>query len=139
MIDLLDVFIRVMLVGIVLISVMNVMIMAVYERIREIGAIAAIGTPPRSILALFLCEGLILGVVGTVIGVVLSLGIIYGLNVWKIAFSFGQQQGLLLAPSIALGDVIATAVMVVAVAILASLQPAWKASRMDPISALRHV
>jgi len=126
-------------VSIVLVSVMNVMVMAVYERIREIGAIAAIGTPPRSILTLFLCEGLILGVVGTVIGVALSLGIIYALNVWKITFSFGQQQGLLLAPFIAPGDVIATAVMVIAVAILASLQPAWKASRMDPIAALRHV
>ena len=65
MIDLLDVFIKVMLVSIVLISVMNVMIMAVYERIREIGTISAIGTPPRRILALFLTEGLLLGVVGT--------------------------------------------------------------------------
>ena len=139
MIDVLTLAIKIMLVSIVLVSVMNVMVMAVYERIREIGAIAAIGTPPRSILALFLSEGLILGVVGTVIGVALSLGIIYALNVWKITFSFGQQQGLLLAPFIAPGDVIATAVMVIAVAILASLQPAWKASRMDPIAALRHV
>lgn len=50
-----------MLVGIVLISVMNVMMMAVYERIREIGTIAAIGTPPRRILGLFLAEGLASG------------------------------------------------------------------------------
>ena len=139
MIDVLTLAIKIMLVSIVLVSVMNVMVMAVYERIREIGAIAAIGTPPRRILALFLSEGLMLGVVGTVVGVVLSLGIIYALNVWKITFSFGQQQGLLLAPSITLQDVITTAIMVVAVAILASLQPAWKASRMDPIAALRHV
>ena len=47
-------FIKIMLVSIVLISVMNVMMMAVYERIREIGTIAAIGTPPRRILSLFL-------------------------------------------------------------------------------------
>jgi hypothetical protein len=69
MIDLLDLFIRVMLVGIVLIAVMNVMMMAVYERIREIGMIAAIGTPPRRILALFLAEGCCSGVAGTAIGV----------------------------------------------------------------------
>ena len=139
MIDVLTLAIKVMLVSIVLVSVMNVMVMAVYERIREIGAIAAIGTPPRRILALFLSEGLLLGLVGTVIGVALSLGIIYALNIWKITFAFGQQQGLLLAPSITIRDVITTSVMVVVVAILASLQPAWRASRMDPITALRHV
>ena len=73
MIDLLDLFIRVMLVGIVLISIMNVMMMAVYERIREIGTIAAIGTPPRRILGLFLAEGLLLGLIGTAIGTAASL------------------------------------------------------------------
>ncbi len=51
-----------MLIGIVLISIMNVMVMAVYERIREIGTIAAIGTQPGRILALFMTEGLLLGV-----------------------------------------------------------------------------
>jgi putative ABC transport system permease protein len=50
MIDLMTLFIRIMLVAIVLVSVMNVMLMAVYERIREIGTLAAIGTPPRRIL-----------------------------------------------------------------------------------------
>ena len=64
MIDLLAVFIKVMMVSIVLISVMNVMVMAVYERIREIGTISAIGTPPRRILALFITEGLLLGLGG---------------------------------------------------------------------------
>ena len=73
MIDLLAIFIKIMLVSIVLISVMNVMMMAVYERIREIGTIAAIGTPPRRILALFLTEGLLLGVGGTAIGTAISL------------------------------------------------------------------
>jgi hypothetical protein len=107
MIDVLTLAIKIMLVSIVLVSVMNVMVMAVYERIREIGAIAAIGTPPRRILALFLSEGLLLGVVGTIVGVALSLGIIYALNVWKITFAFGQQR-LLLAPSIAIRDVVTT-------------------------------
>ena len=58
MIDLLDLFIKVMLISIVLISIMNVMLMAVYERIREIGTISAIGTLPSRILALFVTEGL---------------------------------------------------------------------------------
>jgi len=138
MIDLLDLFIRFMLVGIVLISVMNVMVMAVYERIREIGTIAAIGTPPGRILGLFLAEGVLLGLIGTVIGTLLSLGIVYALNVWPVHFKFARQT-IELAPSIAAADVFSIGGIVLVVAIAASLQPAWKASRMDPISALRHV
>ena len=139
MIELLTVSIKIMLVAIVLVAVTNVMIMAVYERIREIGTISAIGTPPSRILALFLGEGLLLGVLGTLTGIVLSVIAIYALHFSKITFSFGQQQGLLLAPTIGAGDVLTVAAMVIAVAAAASLQPAWKASRMDPITALRHV
>jgi len=139
MIDLLTLFIKIMLVSIVLVSVMNVMMMAVYERIREIGTISAIGTPPGRILSLFLTEGLLLGVGGTVLGTVISLVAIYALNVWKITFNFGMQQGLVLSPSIRAADVILVAALVVIMALLASLQPAWKASRMDPVTALGHV
>lgn len=139
MIDLLTLFIKIMLVSIVLVSVMNVMVMAVYERIREIGMISAIGTPPGKILSLFLAEGLLLGVGGTALGTVIALAVIYALNVWKITFNFAMQQGLVLAPSIRPMDVVIVAAMVVIVALLASLQPAWKASRMDPVQALGHV
>lgn len=139
MIDVMTLFIKITLVAIVLVSVMNVMIMAVYERIREIGAISAIGTPPGRIMAMFLSEGLLLGLVGTVIGTTISLVAIYALNVWKISFTFGQQQNIVLAPWIGPVDVVTIAVLVIAIAILASLQPAWKAARMDPIGALRHV
>jgi putative ABC transport system permease protein len=138
MIDMLDLFIRIMLVGIVLIAVMNVMIMAVYERIREIGTISAIGTPPARILALFVSEGLLLGLVGTAIGAIMSLVIIYALNLWPIGFAFGRQY-IVLAPSIAATDVLLIGAIVLVVAVAASLQPAWKAARMDPITALRHV
>ncbi|OGI69246.1 MAG: ABC transporter substrate-binding protein [Candidatus Muproteobacteria bacterium RBG_16_60_9] len=138
MIDLLDLFIRVMLVGIVLIAVMNVMMMAVYERIREIGTIAAIGTPPRRILALFIYEGLLLGLLGTAIGTLVSLGLVAVLHIWPVHFAFARQV-LTLAPSIAAPDVILIGSIVLVVAAAASLQPAWKAARMDPITALRHV
>jgi putative ABC transport system permease protein len=139
MIDLLTVFIKVMLVSIVLISVLNVMIMAVYERIREIGTISAIGTPPGRIMAIFLSEGLLLGVGGAALGTAVSLAVIWALNLHKIVFNFARTQGLVLAPSVSATDVATIVVMVVVMALIASLQPAWKASRMDPVRALGHV
>ena len=139
MIDLMTLFIRIMLVAIVMVSIMNVMIMAVYERINEIGTIAAIGTVPGRILSLFMVEGFLLGVLGTCIGVAISLAAIAGMNAARISFDFGRQKGLLLAPTISVSEVLTVAAIVIGIAALASLQPAWKASRMDPITALRHV
>ncbi len=139
MIDLMTLFIRVILVSVVLISIMNVLVMAVYERVREIGTMSAIGAQPGTVLALFLSEGLLLGLLGTLVGIVISLVAVSVLNSVTLTFSFGRQENLILVPTIAAGDVIITALLTVLVAVLASLQPAWKASRMDPISALRHV
>lgn len=139
MIDLMTLFIKIMLVAIVLVSIMNVMIMSVYERIHEIGTIAAIGTSPGKILGLFLTEGLLLGILGTLIGLVISLVAIAGMNVSNISFDFGRQKDLLLAPVISTSDVLLVVGIVIAVAVIGSLQPAWKASRMNPITALRHV
>ncbi|MEJ2441179.1 MAG: ABC transporter permease [Gammaproteobacteria bacterium] len=138
MIDMLDTFIKVMLVAIVLISIMNVMLMAVYERIHEIGTIAAIGTTPARILMLFVSEGLLLGILGTVIGVIISVATIAIINAKTITFSFGRQDNLVLQPTISVTEILVISLIVVLVAVLASLQPAWKASRMNPITALRH-
>jgi putative ABC transport system permease protein len=139
MVDLMTVFVKVMLIAIVLISILNVMIMAVYERIREIGTIAAIGTLPRKILSLFLVEGFFLGVSGAFAGLLVASAIIAALNVWKLSFNFGQATGLILAPALALDQILVACAMVIGVSILASLQPSMKASRMEPIEALRHV
>ena len=139
MIDVMTFFIKLMLIAIVLISILNVMIMAVYERVREIGTIAAIGTLPRKILSLFLVEGFCLGLTGALVGVVFGLMIIFGLNLSKITFNFGQATGLILAPTIAPMEVVTASLLVIIVSVLASLQPAYKASRMEPIDALRHL
>ena len=139
MIDVMTIFIQLMLIAVVLISIMNVMIMAVYERVREIGTIAAIGTLPRKILSMFTIEGFCLGVIGVLIGDILGLIIILILNFAGITFDFGQQKGLILNATIAPADVLIISGIVILVSVVASLQPAFKASRMEPIKALRHV
>jgi len=132
-------FIKIMLIAIVLVSIMNVMIMAVYERIREIGTIAAIGTMPGKILSMFLLEGFCLGVFGVLTGVILNSGVLYILNMMGLTFDFGRQKGLILSPTIDLSDVWVISAIVIVVSVVASLQPAYKASKMEPIDALRHV
>jgi len=139
MIEVMTFFIRLMLIAIVLISVMNVMIMAVYERIREIGTMAAIGTKPGKILFLFLIEGFFLGLIGTLVGIVFTCAVTYVINAVEISFNFGRQTGLVLSPRLEPGQIFLISGIVILVSILAALQPAYKASRMEPINALRHV
>jgi len=139
MIEVMTFFIKLMLIAIVLVSIMNVMIMAVYERIREIGTMAAIGTLPGKILALFLLEGFSLGVAGAVSGGILGTALVWVLNIAHISYNFGQQKGLILQAGIDPAELAVISAIVILGAVLASLQPAFKASRMDPIKALRHV
>jgi len=139
MIDVMTFFVKLMLIAIVLISIMNVMVMAVYERVREIGTIAAIGTLPGKIVAMFLIEGFSLGLFGAVVGDILGVAVISILGMAKLSFNFGRQKGLLLSPDINPQDIIVISIIVITISVLASLQPAYKASRMNPIDALRHV
>ena len=138
MIDIMTFFIRIMLIAIVLISIMNVMIMAVYERIREIGTIAAIGTLPGKILSMFVLEGFCLGLVGAVAGTILGLITMVVINHSGMTFEFGRQI-LMLSASIDPMEVLMISGIVIVISVIASLQPALKASRMEPIKALRHV
>jgi len=139
MIEVMTFFIKLMLIAVVLISIMNVMIMAVYERIREIGTIAAIGTLPGKILSMFIVEGFCLGAIGVIVGNLIGLIIIFIINLAGIKFDFGMQKDLVLSPTIAPHDLLTTSIIVILVSVMASLQPAFKASRMEPIKALRHV
>lgn len=139
MIDVMTFFMKLMLIAIVLVSIMNVMIMAVYERIREIGTIAAIGTRPGRILAMFLFEGLSLGIAGAVMGNIVGTLIIVVLNASRITYDFGRQTDLLLQVTIDPVDLAVLSVIVIVISVIASLQPAFKASRMEPIKALRHI
>jgi len=139
MIDLLTVFIKIMLIAIVLISVLDVMMMSVYERTREIGTLAAIGTLPGKIVAMFVIEGGLLGLFGAIAGNILGFAGILAIRATHYTFSFGMREGFVLDPSMRMGDVLFVSTVVVLISILGSLQPALKASRLEPIKALKSV
>ena len=137
MIDLLALFIKVILIAIVLISIMNVMVMAVYERVKEIGTIAAIGTLPWKIRMIFLCEGLFLGFFGAVIGSIIGVAAIWAVKLSELTISFGRSDNIPLNPDISLMQIALTALVVIVVSIIAVIEPAYKASKLEPIEALR--
>ena len=88
---------------------------------------------------MFVVEGFLLGIIGAIAGNILGTAIVYVLKLLKITFDFGRQTGLVLSPSVGLFDILMISLIVIVVAVLGSLQPAFKASRMEPIKALRHV
>lgn len=137
MLNLMDISIKIILISIVLISILNVMIMSVYERIKEIGTIAAMGTPPSTIVKLFLSEGFMLGVLGAFLGSIISFAIIKAVDTIGITFAFGRQNDLVLHPSLQGSDIILVSIIVIIISLIASISPAIKAARLNPVDALR--
>jgi putative ABC transport system permease protein len=138
-VDLLIYIVKIVLISIVLISILNVMIMSVFERVSEIGTISAIGTLPSNILWLFVTEGFLLGFISAIVGSIISVFALYLINIAEIHFSFGRMQDILLQTSISIGELITVSIIVIIISILSSFQPAYKASKMEPVDALRHV
>jgi len=138
-VDLLIITIKIVLIAIVLISILNVMMMSVYERVSEIGTISAIGTLPSKILWLFMAEGFSLAIISTIIGNIIGVLALLLINVARFHFSFGRMKNILLETSIAPSELISVSLIVIFIAVISSLQPALKASRMQPVDALRHV
>jgi putative ABC transport system permease protein len=140
MIEIMTLGIKIILIAVVLISVLNVMMMSVYERVREIGTLAAMGTSPGRIMALFVAEGFSLGLVSALAGSAVGIAILYAFNISGIQVAFGRAgQVFTLTPGIAVGEVLSACAIVLGVSVIASLQPAAKAARLEPVEALRHI
>jgi len=135
MLDIMTFSIEIILISIVLVSILNVMIMSVYERIKQIGTMKAMGTPKSFIVSMFVNEGMLLGAFGFIIGVVLSILLIFLIG--DIHYNFGRQSNLLLIPKIDFSSILWVGAMVVIIAVTASIYPAFKAASLKPIDALR--
>jgi len=112
-------------------SIFNVMMMSVNERIQEIGILLSIGTETGEIRRMFLYEAFILGIIGAVVGGIASIVIGYSV----VSAMIGTTDYFFMPESIAyvpIGMLIG-----IVVCIISGLYPAWHASNMDPIDALR--
>jgi putative ABC transport system permease protein len=108
------------------IGVMNIMLVSVTERVREIGLRKALGAPPRTIRRQFLVESSMLGLVGGVVGTALGL-----LGSWLLPAAIGQP---ITASPAAAAIAISVAVLV---GVVSGVYPATRAARLAPIDALR--
>jgi putative ABC transport system permease protein len=113
------------------VSIFNVMMMSVKERVQEIGILLSIGTEKGEVRRMFLYEALILGLIGAVVGGIMSFIIGYTVvqaMIGSTAYFFRPESLIFIPYGMVIG---------VVVCVVSGLYPAWMASNMDPIDALR--
>jgi len=140
-----DIF-SVIILGIAGIGILNLLLMAVYERTREIGVLGAMGLKPRQISLLFVLEGTLIGLVGVGLGIVLGLsfnGMMKAVGLDFTAFSGMTSYMALITdkvyPSWGVGKLLSRALTVAIIAALAAVIPAREAAQRDPAEALHFV
>ena len=128
------------------IGILNIQLMAFFERTREMGVMAALGMMGRGIMGLFLLEGTLIGALGAIIGCVIGALLLGWIGHVGIDFSFATGMGEIVAlmgerlyPKVSAADIISRGVLVIFIVMLASLWPAWQAARKEPAEALHHV
>jgi ABC-type lipoprotein release transport system permease subunit len=144
MLNMMDGFILVWVIIIFLalsFGLVNTLVMAVFERIREIGLIQALGMRPALIVYQILLESLLLLSIGLVLGNLLAVITVKplesGLDISIVAEGMAMMgAGSTLYPKLTLYDVVLANTVVVILGILTSILPAWRAAQLDPVRAL---
>ena len=125
-------------------GLVNTLVMAVFERVREIGLMLALGMKPSSILGQIVIESMMLLVIGLAIGNLLAWATIKplegGIDISVVAEGMAMMGAAsVLYPQLRLEDVILANTVVLILGFFASLSPAWRASRLQPVEARRKV
>jgi len=121
---------------------------SVIERIKEIGLLKATGFTRRLVLGLFLSEAMMIGILGGSIGVALGMGLSYGLTALigsrfqmgppPIMAGRGQTVTLQLTPTFDPWNLLSTWILCIVLSMISGAYPSWRASKLDPVEALRH-
>ena len=127
-------------------GIVTTLMMSVRERVPQFGVMLAIGTSRRQVFQGIVCEGVITALVGSVVGLVLGGALVLwaantGIDLSEHGEGIQSQEGLtnVLYPVFSTGRMVMIAVVVLAVAAAAALYPAWSASRLMPVRALRGI
>ena len=125
-------------------GLVNTLVMAVFERVREIGLMLALGMKPGNILGQILIESMLLLMIGLGIGNLLAWLTIKplesGIDISIVAEGMAMMgASSMLYPQLRMEDVVLANVVVLILGFLASLSPAWRASRYEPIEAITKV
>jgi lipoprotein-releasing system permease protein len=132
----------VILVLIILVASFNIisnLIMNVIEKSREIAILKAIGATNKAVMAIFIFQGLFIGLIGTSIGVLGGFGLGYILNTYQIIKLPADVYYLSHLPvKMNLFDFITVSVSAVTITFLATIYPAWQAAKLDPVEPLRY-
>ncbi|HEY9528751.1 MAG TPA: FtsX-like permease family protein [Anaerolineales bacterium] len=140
-----DIF-SVIIVMIAGIGILNLLLMAIYERTREIGLLGAMGLKPRQIATSFILEGALIGLVGVIAGI--ALGLALNLSLMQVGMDYSQFAGVTdymalisgrIYPTLGISKLPMRAIIIFVIAALAALIPALIASRREPSEALHHV
>ncbi len=120
------------------IGIMNIMIVSLIERTREIGILKALGMKSRTVLTIFLGESVIIGLMGAIIGIILgwSLAVVTA-NVLSSGV-FGGGGGFAITPLLTPEVLIGALGFGIGVSVIFALYPAWRASKLKPVDALRY-
>lgn len=128
------------------VGILNLMLMAVFERTREIGLLAAMGLKRWEIMLLFLLEGVLIGLVGALAGCTIGGLIVAYLGQvgfeWNISSEATEIVALLggrVYPRVGIDVILQRGLTIAIIAALASLYPAWQASKREPAEALHYV
>ena len=134
------------IIGLALIfGIVNTMLMSVFERIREFGVLMAIGMKNNRLYLMVVFEAFIIGIIGTVVGLILGLLLDIPLahsGIDLSMFSVGLESfgvGAVIYPVLSVGNIINTVIFMPFVAVLGALYPAYKAIKLEPIYAINYV